>query len=563
MQTVRYAYWSKSNRIQCVDADNSGGCSGSGDESIWLYDAYGNLILDPSRAGETTPIVGRYVYDAANRLVEICSDWSSSTSYSTGTCQGIITTYQYNGDGDRVSQTVGGITTTYVIDPASSLTNVLSETTSGQTTNYLYGLDLVGQKAGANTRYFEYDGLGSVRQLTDGTGAIQLTQTFDPYGNGYAKSGTAASSFGYTGEQTDANGFVYLRARYYQPGMGRFFGADPSRQETNLYQYAGSNPVMYSDPSGKCINGANYVSHMVLSLFTPRNDIVADAKYLSSLIDECERNLSVFTAVSDDPNADLGDKAAAFTFHVIPGGVATKDSLVETYHFDQVNSRWVGGGEYGRWLGSGWFGQWLGWGHDTSTYYQDPEHPWRYVEDFGSLFPTYYNIGLTTFGVGQAGINGLTSATWKSMDPGIRGLTLDEGAGLVRVPNSIVISNELAIQQALNEAAELGIKMYSDDETIAYLNWRSRQQGTRVNAATFGNTILIRPEYARNVAVLRQEMIHSGQQMTGQATTGNIAEMEIQARMIILQNRHTWGITREEALMIIQQIRQIIELGGY
>jgi len=187
----------------------------------------------------------KYTYDAANRLISVCPSTNGST------CTGTLTTYVYNGDGDRVSQTVGSVATTYVIDPASSLTNVLSETTSGVTTNYIYGLDLVGQKSGSTARYFEYDGLGSVRQLTDSTGAIQLTQTFDPYGNGYAKSGTATSNFGYTGEQTDSNGFVYLRARYYQPGMGRFFGVDPSRQEMNNYAYVMGNPIMHTDPSGK------------------------------------------------------------------------------------------------------------------------------------------------------------------------------------------------------------------------------------------------------------------------------------------------------------------------
>lgn len=77
-----------------------------------------------------------------------------------------------------------------------------------------------------------------------------MTQTFDPYSSGYAKSGTGTSSFGFTGEQTDSNGFVYLRARYYNPGMGRFLNTDPSRQEMNPYQYSYSNPTNYTDPSG-------------------------------------------------------------------------------------------------------------------------------------------------------------------------------------------------------------------------------------------------------------------------------------------------------------------------
>src|SRR3990172_10108509 len=127
---------------------------------------------------------------------------------------------------------------------------VLSETTNGQTLRYLHGLDVIAQSDGTNTQYFAYDGLGSVRQLADSAGAVQLAQTFDPYGNGYVSAGSATSSLGFTGEQTDSNGFVYLRARYYNPAHGRFAQVDPSRQERNPYEYSIGNPINYIDPTG-------------------------------------------------------------------------------------------------------------------------------------------------------------------------------------------------------------------------------------------------------------------------------------------------------------------------
>ncbi len=84
-------------------------------------------------------------------------------------------------------------TTTYVIDTATPLTMVLSETTGTQTTYYWQGLDTLAQKAGSTPQYIEYDGLGSVRQLTDSGGVVQLAQTFDPYGNGFSSASAATT----------------------------------------------------------------------------------------------------------------------------------------------------------------------------------------------------------------------------------------------------------------------------------------------------------------------------------------------------------------------------------
>ncbi len=226
VETVHYKY-NGANQIQCVDANNNNQCGDTGDIA-YTYDAYGNLTND----GSST-----YTYDAASRLISVVKS-------------GITTSYTYDGDGNRLSQTVGTTTTTYVIDTATPLTMVLSETTGGVTTYYWQGLDTLGQSDGTNTKYFAYDGLGSVRQLTDSSASVLLAQTFDPYGNGFSTAGTATTSLGFTGEQTDSNGFVFLRARYYQPGMGRFLNTDPSRQEQNPYLYAAGSPVMFIDPGG-------------------------------------------------------------------------------------------------------------------------------------------------------------------------------------------------------------------------------------------------------------------------------------------------------------------------
>jgi hypothetical protein len=72
----------------------------------------------------------------------------------------------------------------------------------------LYGAGRIAQVSATDTQYFLGDALGSVRQLTDATGAITLAQNFDPYGVDIQSSGSAASRYSFNGEQADSF-FVY------------------------------------------------------------------------------------------------------------------------------------------------------------------------------------------------------------------------------------------------------------------------------------------------------------------------------------------------------------------
>jgi RHS repeat-associated protein len=159
------------------------------------------------------------------------------------------------GDGDRLAQIVAGVVTNYALDP-TGLAQVLIETTSGQSTHYLPGL---AQYSGNTWNYSLPDRLGSVRQMVDPSAAVQLARSYDPFGNVLEQTGAGQSKFGYTGEQTDPTGLVFLRARYYNPAVGRFLTADSvvpdplSSNGWNRYAYAGNNPTRYTDPSGHCI----------------------------------------------------------------------------------------------------------------------------------------------------------------------------------------------------------------------------------------------------------------------------------------------------------------------
>ncbi len=195
------------NQVECIDdASGDGKCDDG--EFLWKYDPYGNLLDDH---------VTLYTYDAADRL-------------SSATIDGVRMDYTYNGDGERVSQTTRARTTTYLLDVAAS--TVLSATTDGETPPtiyYLNGLTTLAEFDGTKISYLQYDGSGSVRQITDPAGVVQYNQTFDPYGNLFSKTDGTGSAIGFGGGTQDSNGLVYSQGQYYSPSRGLFV-----RQLTNI-----------------------------------------------------------------------------------------------------------------------------------------------------------------------------------------------------------------------------------------------------------------------------------------------------------------------------------------
>jgi RHS repeat-associated protein len=188
-------------------------------------------------------------------LLPICDAANRLTSVTSGT---LTTTFEYDGLGNRTAQTVNDVTTEYVLDVAGGLPEVIVATTSGASTRYVQVQgQILGQQESGAWVYILPDHLGSVRQLVGSGSQVDLAQSFDPFGVLFESSGSGESAFGYTGEWYGSyNELLFLRARYYDPVVGRFLTEDTKPgvaylpKSLHVYVYAWNNPILLTDPSG-------------------------------------------------------------------------------------------------------------------------------------------------------------------------------------------------------------------------------------------------------------------------------------------------------------------------
>ncbi|NJL52735.1 MAG: RHS repeat-associated core domain-containing protein, partial [Hydrococcus sp. SU_1_0] len=130
-----------------------------------------------------------------------------------------------------------------------------------QTERFLHGTQidqvLAQENADGEVLWALTDHQGSVRVLLDNDGNVVNNITYDAFGNITVESNPDVNfRFSYTGREYDAETGLYnYRARYYDPGVGRFISEDPMGFEagdSNTYRYVGNNPLFYVDPSGFC-----------------------------------------------------------------------------------------------------------------------------------------------------------------------------------------------------------------------------------------------------------------------------------------------------------------------
>jgi RHS repeat-associated protein len=210
------------------------------------YDQNGNVTATGGKS---------FTYDSQNHLMTMSETGKSATM-------------KYDGFGNRVSKTVNGVTTWYLVDDLNptGLPQVMDELNGSGLVErtYAYGLQRIDENQFISNvwtpSFYGYDGGGNVRQLTSTAGTVTDKYEYDAFGNLWTVSGTTPNNYLYRGEQYDFDlGLYYLRARYYNPNTGRFMSRDPwsgnqfDPKTLHKYLYVGSNPVNNVDPRGRAL----------------------------------------------------------------------------------------------------------------------------------------------------------------------------------------------------------------------------------------------------------------------------------------------------------------------
>ena len=196
---------------------------------------------------------------------------------------------RYDPSGNRIALTNNGQVTRFVINQNARLNQVLIRVRPDVTNYYVYGPGLLYEVTETATnsylRYYHYDYRGSTVALTDHESRVTDRHENSAYGTLTYRFGNTDTPFLFNGRysvQTDPNGLLYMRVRYYNPYICRFINPDPIGFSggLNWYAFADGNPVNYLDPFGLCAVGESGWGSWVSDAGWFAADVVLNAELL-------------------------------------------------------------------------------------------------------------------------------------------------------------------------------------------------------------------------------------------------------------------------------------------
>jgi len=182
------------------------------------------------------------------------NSWDEMASFTpTG---GNASTYEYDPEGLRTKKTTSEGSIRYHCDD-NGLVIAESNASDQVTAQTIWGHKPLARKINGSYYYYVYNGHGDVIQLFNESGNVVNSYQYDEWGNMLSYNEQIVNPIRYAGEYYDEeSGLYYLRARYYDPVLGRFISKDSyegsisNPLSLNRYSYCAGNPVVFNDPSG-------------------------------------------------------------------------------------------------------------------------------------------------------------------------------------------------------------------------------------------------------------------------------------------------------------------------
>ena len=204
------------------------------------YDSAG-FMVEKSKWGDTL----KFSWNGVGQLVQVYSKYWTTVK---------TTAYAYDAAGRRVQKTVNGVVTNYLVVGDQVFMELDASHAIVAEYTYYPGSDTPhSMRRGGKMYYYAQDLHGNVLGLIDTTGALKASYEYYPYGELVWETGPIANPYRYKAREWDAEAELYfMRARYYDPHLGRFISEDPIGLAggMNTQAFVGGDPVNRGDPSG-------------------------------------------------------------------------------------------------------------------------------------------------------------------------------------------------------------------------------------------------------------------------------------------------------------------------